>query len=186
MPEKDRNYEIRWGWMYFPELNVAFFQAPRCASSTISTTLRTKYKHTIKTNKEIKEIDCFKFTFVRNPYDRFVSVYSMSNRDVSFEEFIDLVCKTKDYDNLNDIHIKGISRQLSIDGELMKLNFLGKFEDLKLDFWRLCNILGIEPIKLLHMNKTNHKNYTNYYTKKLKEKIYQRYKDDFINFGYKK
>lgn len=59
-----------------------------------------------------------------------------------------------------------------------------RFENLSKDIKKVLKIAGIKG-KLPHLNKTKHKNYREYYTKKTKKMVQEIYKKDFELFGYK-
>lgn len=121
----------------------------------------------------------FKFVFVRNPWDRFVSLYSYARarkqgtiaRKLSFNSYIQyriqrnkvfLVQKT--YFNKN-------------------INFVGKFEDLEANFNSICNTLKID-CKLPHKNSSSHGNYREYYTEKTKKLVSKISKEEIRRFKY--
>lgn len=135
----------------------------------------------------------FKFTFVRNPWDRILSCFLDKTKQsigkswemetyrpyasCSFEEFIDYL----DEDNiLYDAHT---APQISLINP-EQIDFIGKFEKLDTDFSKLQGVLGLAPIKLTKENITHHDHYSYYYNKKTKEKINQLYKTDIEKFEY--
>jgi hypothetical protein len=135
----------------------------------------------------------FKFTFVRNPWDRILSCFLDKTKqsigkswemetykpyaDCSFEEFIDYLTQ----DNiLYDAHTT--PQHLLIN--LSQIDFIGKFEYLDKDFNTVQNRLRLPLIKLSRENITHHDHYRYYYNKQTKNKIYQLYKDDIEKFQY--
>ena len=117
----------------------------------------------------------FKFTFVRNPWDREVSRWKWfalaRGEDVSFKYH--LQCKGNNY-----------SRWICEDGQYLT-DFIGRFENLQGDFDIICDKLGISRQELPHYNKTNHKHYTEYYDDETREIVARRYAGDIEYFGYK-
>jgi hypothetical protein len=141
--------------------------------------------------------DAFKFTFVRNPYDRAISLYEyyrLLNRlekSVSFDEFSSLV-KNEEYQKLglfNDGHLSHCNKQTSYlynsSGELI-VDFIGKVENITDDFKHICDKLDISN-NLYHINKSPRRKFDDYYTsQQVIDNIYKAYEEDFDNFKYPK
>lgn len=143
----------------------------------------------------------FKFTFVRNPYDRVLSCYlnrvkkslipgfhkfRIFRNDMSFNEFVKAICKISDKES--DRHFVSQSYVLTDKKGSLIPDFIGKFENLEEDFRKICNKIGINnPEKLLHKNKSErNNNYIEYYDEETKRMVYERYKKDFDIFAYNK
>ena len=140
----------------------------------------------------------FKFSFVRNPWDRFESFYYFIHqnkaharheevRKLSFSAFIDKVVSTP----LGGIFPKGrfrTQKDFLYDKENnLLVDFVGRFETLQKDLDSVSDKLGIESLKLpeQHVHKTDHERYTNYYNASTREKIARADKSDIKTFGYK-
>jgi hypothetical protein len=173
----------------FEKYGAIYFRVPKVASTSLLITLRK-----IDNIKLIdyKPDNSFKFTFVRNPFDRLASCYrhviqkgAMNNiqnhpdlhRDMSFEEFVDAISKIKVEDM--DIHFRP---QYTFIPE--KPDFIGKFENLSEDYLTVCKMIGIKAPGLLHENKTNKTIFKDYYTQKIVDKVVKLYKKDFELFKY--
>ena len=139
--------------------------------------LPTKRHLTIKEVSEIigfeKLDEAFKFTVVRNPWDKVVSHYKyrvktnqtlMSEKPIGFSEWVEKTYgENKDsfyYDNPRMFQpqvewLKDASGNILVDKII-------KFENLSTDFSELATILNIEK-ELPHLNKTNRLNYQKYY-----------------------
>ena len=140
----------------------------------------------------------FKFTFVRNPFDRLVSAYydKVVNkhdipfydkfRNLSFKEFV-LKLREVDLEKTNDVGMmctdKHIVPQVSIIPTGCEC-FVAKFENLQEDFNTICDKIGIPHQKLPHKNKTKHKHYTEYYDDETKQIVAEIYAKDIEQFGY--
>jgi hypothetical protein len=149
--------------------------------------------------------DFFKFTFVRNPWDRLVSFFHFKNipriQGTSFPKetlstiglqprcdwnsFINAVYRSKD-ENVN-LNFRSQFTLFPLDLDI-PADFVGSFENFNND-WHVLVELKNFP-NLLHngqcvwANKSQHKSYQEYYTKEQRDMIYERYKVDINMFGF--
>jgi hypothetical protein len=72
----------------------------------------------------------------------------------------------------------------SADGQI-KMDFIGKFENLQRDFKHVCEVLGVKDVVLQHELKGGTENYASYYDRKLRNYIYNLYQEEIELFGYK-
>lgn len=198
-----------------------FIAIPKTGSSSIRTIMREKadvlsvpgappssplYHHVKPSKLEtyFKEQnwnwnEYFKFTFVRNPWDRAVSVWEYRNR-VASEQNFDLYAQDSfAIQSKKLIHkwktFKGMLRQT--DGNGFQYNWcfdengnkvidvIGRFENFQEDFNIVCDRIGIPQQQLPHKNKTKHKHYTEYYDEETKQIVAEKYAKDIEYFGYK-
>jgi hypothetical protein len=123
----------------------------------------------------------FKFGFTRNPWDKVVSARHYLIRrgykwvqNMSLSQFL----KRKNFDTfwlglaMNTLDF--------CDG----CDFIGKFENLQEDFNTICDKIGIPHQQLPHINKTNHKHYTEHYDDETKQIVAEKYAKDIEYFGY--
>ena len=133
----------------------------------------------------------FKFTIVRNPWDRLLSNYFYKKlnynnliQDLSFKKWITNSCDG------NYSFEYSLSRHTQLDwivdenGEVV-VDFIGKFENLQEDFDTICDKIGIPRQKLPHKNKSKHKHYTEYYDDETRAIVAEKYAKDIEYFGYK-
>lgn len=138
----------------------------------------------------------FKFSFVRNPWDKVVSHYffikkskKLRGYNKTFKEFVELLCKTDKYDFTNykyvPIKLNAVQKPWLINekGDLC-LDFIGKFENLQEDFNLICDKIKIPRLKLPHKNKSYHDHYTKYYTNYTKNLVRNHFAPDIELFGY--
>ncbi|MFG5086309.1 sulfotransferase family protein [Campylobacter lari] len=143
----------------------------------------------------------FSFGFVRNPYDRVVSAYhylrsgggnlvdeTWAKENIykynSFEEFVlNLQNNDEQIKILNWMHFIPQHKYLCDDEKSILVNFVGKFENLEEDFKTILKVLNRKE-KLIHINKSNHTNYKNYYNDAMYKIVREIYRNDFEVFDY--
>jgi len=147
----------------------------------------------------------FKFSFVRNPWARLLSEFiwkkkinsQMKNKlkdkicldynAISFNSWLSTVNSIKTDDEFCD-SIRHILPQydFTFDANGNSLvDFIGKFENLQEDFNIICDKIKIPQQQLLHLNKTQHKHYTEYYDDETRSIVAEKYAKDIEYFGYK-
>jgi len=132
----------------------------------------------------------YKFGFVRNPWDRVVSLYfrkegiRMSDK-MSFEEFVVWIQNSSDTCIHASVHKNQLDWFTDENGKVI-VDFIGKFENINEDYQIVKNKLGIDK-QLPHVNKSTlkKKHYTEYYSFKTKDIIAKKFKVDIEYFGYK-
>ena len=134
--------------------------------------------------------DYFKFAIVRNPFDWVASWYfyrktrpnENNTKSISFKEWL------IDEDS-SAYNIKGIGLTLSqydiisCDANI-KIDFIGKYENLQEDFDIICDKIGIPRQELPRKNRSNHKHYTEYYDDETRKIVAEKYAKDIEYFGY--
>jgi len=148
----------------------------------------------------------FKFGFVRNPWDRLVSWWSLIDNARhyidparppnkffsyvltharSFEEFL-LRCGDEivDSDGRKNIFRNQLD-YLTDDAGAVIVDFIGRFERLQEDFDEINRRLGRAPVMLARTNASVHAVYTECYTPATAEIVARRYARDIEQFGYR-
>jgi hypothetical protein len=131
----------------------------------------------------------FKFGFVRNPWDRTVSLYERKEgvklpEDMTFEQFVDWINYSSSTCTLPVPHRYQLDWFTDASGNVL-VDFIGRFENLQDDWAYIAKKLRIDkplPHKRLNPKK---KHYTEYYTDKTKEIIAEKFKVDIEYFDYK-
>ena len=145
----------------------------------------------------------FKFTLTRNPWDKLVSEYLFFKRgsevykhqlpriidtkNITFTEFIVKLQNTNfnGYSHYDKSHyIPQVDYMLDENYNKI-IDFIGKFENLQEDINIICDKIGLAQKKLPHINKTEHKYYTEYYNNETREIVAEKYAKDIEYFGYK-
>jgi hypothetical protein len=142
----------------------------------------------------------FKFTFIRNPYERLLSWYNMidksrgnpeSNNFHSYiqkniHSFSNFIMEDKNLMDINKLQPHRISqfKKISQNGSVI-VDFIGRYESINEDFCCICKKLNIPEVILPHINKFDHDHYMNYYTKEMINEVNSFNEEDFINFYHK-
>ena len=100
----------------------------------------------------------FKFSFVRNPWERIVSEYRYRNyfHHRSFRDFLRHRLPAPGWDDKYR-HIMSQFDMLHDEQGRLLVDFVGRFETLQADFDRVCAQLGIEESRLPHRNPSDKK-----------------------------
>lgn len=123
-----------------------------------------------------KYIKYFKFTFIRNPWDKAVSEWKYFNNVLNLN--LNLKQSLLSSYPFPDHNLDQIIFTRNCD-------FVGRFETLQQDFNIVCDKIGIPRQQLPHTNKTKHIHYTEYYDDETREIVAQKYARDIEYFGYK-
>ncbi len=125
----------------------------------------------------------FKFSFVRNPWDRVVSYFHFVKRGdrtgKSFGRFVD---------NLPGVHERICVPQVDFlfdDRKRCLVDFVGRFENLNGDFAEVCKRLGLAGQALPHSNAAPQRRpYQEYYNPQTRDRIADMFHEDIERFGY--
>jgi hypothetical protein len=151
----------------------------------------------------------FKFTIVRNPWDKVVSFYHYHKRrkwelfpwtvenEPDFIGFIQRLLVENQGALAREIfrnrsgastHHLRLSNSLDWvsgpDGRIL-VDFIGRVENLQADFDHICDRIGIRRRRLPHANRSSHKPYWEYYDAATREVVAARFQRDIDYFGYR-
>ena len=178
--------------MIIEEHKAIFIHIPKNAGTSIETLFgNSSFRiqpdkhaniHEIK-KKFPKVYDSYrKFTIIRNPYDKMVSWYFYLKRNLGENyDIIDFKEWIKDpsiFWHVDD-PISYLKPQHTWVDETVKII---KFENLNKEL----NEFFKEKIDLPVINKSNHDHHSTYYNRESLDIIYDRYKEDFERYNYKK
>ena len=204
-------------WIISKRHKYVFVHIPKTAGSSIASEKyggvlyeslgkNDLYRGGHKTVSELKEIvgeqwnGYFKFCFVRNPWDRFVSLYFYFKGDVIGANYDNKIntklgrkaynCKTfkqfcKKYTTFeSNRHFWPQSNWIYENGKLC-IDFVGRLETINQDFKAICKKLDLPEVQLPHYLKTSHGDYRGYYDESSKRLVGEYYRKDIELFGYR-
>lgn len=150
----------------------------------------------------------FKFSFVRNPFDRLVSCYRQKiifvpspehptplyeyyffslPAHISFADFAERVAKIPD--PLADSHFKS-QYALLYSEDRLQVDYVGKMENIDNEWRKIADKYQLDP-NIIQSNVTKnrqgcHSDYRLYYTESLAKLVYERYRQDVEIFAYER
>ena len=131
--------------------------------------------------------DYFKFAFVRNPYDRFVSVCAMLNkrnpayrgRETAFMKRALTIPRFR-----QRVLVRPQIEMLVDESGDIGMDYVGHYESLEQSFTAICGQIGIAENDLEQSNATAHEAYATYYDDELATAVTAFYRRDFEVLGY--
>jgi len=198
-----------------------YIHIPKCGGSSITAALQTcdkrlglvgrlhfwhrfiyktneKWLHHLR-SEELEKVHMrewksfFKFAFVRNPWDRMVSLYvyqrkRMSECRVARRMYPEIAERFRDGPSFDEwlrrsTDVKPQIQFLRDSAGLLKMDFVGRFERLTQDFDFVCARLGIKAV-LPHKNETKHEPFQSYYSKEGRDLVALSFNADIEAFGY--
>jgi hypothetical protein len=122
----------------------------------------------------------YKFTCVRNPWDRMVSYYFTPTQTTEtwdkkkFRKIISSALSVGDYLRLEK-HEKD---------PFENVDYVMRFESLPDDFRKICTVLDVSPVTLPRYNRSNREHYSRYYDDELRELVRKRFAAEIQRFAY--
>lgn len=141
----------------------------------------------------------FKFTFVRNPWDRAVSAYTYLSKGGSeasaedrqwadfvnsFDSFDAFICEWLSADNAmrNALFTPQVVFLRDSFGRI-DMDFIGRFESLQQDFDTVAKKLGVHA-QLPHLNRSRSEDFRSFYSDESRDRVAEVYARDILEFGY--
>lgn len=130
----------------------------------------------------------FKFAFVRNPFDRFVSYCAFMLRGGDgFQQQPREVMRHFLFGDPPEHHVlfrPQASLLVGEDGDTLLTDMIGRVEDMQASFDAICGCIGIPSRSLERVNGSRHGDYRHYYDQALIDAVAARYARDLELFGY--
>jgi len=151
----------------------------------------------------------FKFTIVRNPWDKVVSFYHYHKKrkwelfpwtldnEPDFNTFIQRlfvddggalavdVFRGRSGESTHHLRLSNSLDWISDEDGNVLVDFIGRVENLQLDFNEICDRIGIKRRQLSHVNRSPHKPYHEYYNDISKDIVAERFQKDIDFFDYR-
>ncbi len=153
----------------------------------------------------------YKFVFIRNTWDRVLSIYLYLDRRMrDHAAGVDILKRQPKewldtdgdinkflkhfYDKygpawIEDMHEIFYSQMRWIKdpetGKDFGIDFIGRYENLQDDFDRICDKIGKERVILPHENRTEHRHYREHYNEESRRIVAEIYKEEIERFGFK-
>jgi hypothetical protein len=208
-----------WGQIS-ADKKILFIPIPKTGcTSAVLFLIRNGFSPRSMQQYDCDEIE-FVFVFVRNPWDRLVSRYehlkSLLSKlnigktigpaaKINLKDFSKFINKKGDLDLEDFTFKKFIYFTMKVPdahwnpqvwflkkrvGDLNKINFIGRFENIEQDWKAVCKQVGIPFSNFPHKNKSERKHYTEYYDDStfgavsIEEMVAKKYAEDIKQFGY--
>ena len=154
---------------------------------------KVKHETILQLLKQCKKdpSEYFKFTTVRNPFDRLLSNYfyrverlkdpKILDLDMSFSEWI---TGEKGYSFKDTMVKRTMYSWISDKKGNMLMDYIIRFENLQEGFSEVCQKIGVPAKELPHTFKTDHEHYSSYYSPEAVECVNKHYKKDLESFKY--
>jgi hypothetical protein len=136
-----------------------------------------EYRHALG---ERQFAELYKFTCIRNPWDRMVSYYFTPTQSPErwnrkkFKEVISRALSVADYLRLD----KGEKDPFE------NVDYIMRFENLVDDFRTVCKALNISSATLPRYNRSNREHYSKYYDDEVRDLVRERFAAEIDRFGY--
>lgn len=178
--------------------DFVFIHINKTAGTSIEQALGLRFEHKTALEKRAelgaaRWAKRFTFSFVRNPWDRIVSLYhyriktnttGLGDHPIPFPEWVRRTFGEQDPAYYNSPRMLMPQwRWLADDEDRLLVDFVGRFETLEADFQTVCDRIG-RTAALPHLKPTRRGPYTEYYDPETAEVVRRWFHVDIEHFGY--
>ncbi len=188
---------------FFDEHSAIYIHIPKTGGTSVSNALFEKDPghYFLKRYEQVDKVkfeSYFKFSIVRHPVDRLVSTYNyLIARKAIYKDPYHPYSFLAKYDFLEDFIINGLSQELiesnyffasqteylqNSQGNI-QMDYIGKLESINDDFKVICSKLNLKK-NIQNKNSSNKLVTKKELSRAALNKIFEVYKDDFLNFEY--
>jgi hypothetical protein len=170
--------------------NYTFCHIPKTGGHSICSLIYNHFPHHKVCSRSNSEK--FLFAFVRNPYSRCLSAFNyLKNGGKNEDDKNDSIKYIGDSD-FNDFVLNKLEHASNFQQHFRPqifwipdgADFIGKYENLKEDIYKLQEIIEMKNCPIPHENKTSY-SFCSEVPNHIKDNIYKVYKNDFEYFDYK-
>jgi len=177
-----------------------FIHINKTAGTSIGRAIGLPIKHHLSAREVIDRIGmdrwnaAYKFTLVRNPWDKVVSHYEyrrkknkteLASRNIAFSDWVKMTYGEKKnsfyYDNPRSFQPQ-VDWLKDAEGKI-SLDYIGKFESINEDFEHIRKVLGLQAT-LPHLNASKRASYHAYYDAETRDIVAHWFREDIRAFGY--
>ncbi len=203
--DKKKKFNERYEDFLFKKYNanvsrnkLVYIHIPKCAGNAIKNAVGGFQGDSHLAASGIPEFAFINYksaAFVRNPYDRCVSAYFylLTGGNGNKQDLYDKTKYISKFASFEDFVLNGLDKA-SVEQQHFfhqyrfidrKIDFIGKYERLYEDFFKMCKSLKIKHNNIKSKNKFSLRNYIPLYSNNMLKKIETIYAKDFENFKYK-
>lgn len=179
--------------------DVLFVHIKRTGGTSITEALGLPHHHWTATELRRKVgherwRDCFTFSFVRNPWDRMVSLYFFRRRSdktgirssgIAFPDWIREVFRRKNPRYRDDGRsFLSQTKYLTDESGGLLVDYVGRFERLREDVRGVAERAGIGGVELPHLRPTDRPDYRKVYDDASRDLVGEHFAEDIDRFGY--
>ena len=176
-----------------------FIHINKTAGTSIGNAIGLPVKNHLTAKEVIARIgqnkwnSAYKFTFVRNPWDKAVSLYEyrrkkdrtkIATRGILFSDWVKITYgEEKDFSYYNVKAFQPQVEWLKDNQGNIAMDFVGKFESISEDFKQIAKAIGSDA-ELPHLNASKRVGYQSYYDNETRDIIAHWFREDIELFGY--
>lgn len=199
------DYRGRGPYAGYPDRHQCIFiHIPKAAGTSVAQSLfgavsrHVDYREYERANPH-KFARYFKFTFVRNPWDRLLSAYSFLSRGgmnaddrlwaeghlAGVKDFPDFVARLAADEGLRSwVHFRPQHTFICDESLRIRMDFIGRVEHMGRDFAYVADRLGVTA-SLVRVNSSGRRDYRKAYDRRTQATVADLYRTDIELFGYR-